>query len=62
MDKTSTAKAHIVVCDDEPDIRATLAEYLERNGYAVTPADGGPALREIVGAQEVDVVILDIRM
>lgn len=62
LDKTSTAKAHIVVCDDEPDIRATVAEYLERNGYDVTPADGGPALREIVGAQQVDVVILDIRM
>jgi two-component system phosphate regulon response regulator OmpR len=57
-----TAKAHIVVCDDEPDIRATVAEYLERNGYAVTPADGGPALRAIIGAEQVDVVILDIRM
>ncbi|BCH35826.1 DNA-binding response regulator [Mesorhizobium sp. L-8-10] len=62
MDRALTAKAHIVVCDDEPDLRATVAEYLERNGYAVTPADGGPALRAIVGAQQVDVVVLDIRM
>lgn len=62
LDRTVTAKPHIVVCDDEPDIRTTVAEYLERNGYAVTPADGGPALRKIVSAQEVDVVILDIRM
>lgn len=57
-----TANPHIVVCDDEPDLRDTVAEYLERNGYAVTTADAGPALREIVDTQPVDVVILDIRM
>ena len=30
--------AHIVVCDDEPDIRDTLSEYLERRGYQVSCA------------------------
>ncbi|TIP77038.1 MAG: response regulator, partial [Mesorhizobium sp.] len=57
-----TTHAHIVVCDDEPDIRNTVAEYLEHHGYAVTPANAGPALRELVDSQHVDVVILDIRM
>jgi two-component system phosphate regulon response regulator OmpR len=57
-----TTHAHVVVCDDEPDIRDTVVEYLERHGYAVTPADAGPALRELVQNQHVDVVILDIRM
>ncbi|WP_352898709.1 response regulator transcription factor [Mesorhizobium sp. M0833] len=57
-----TTHAHIVVCDDEPDIRDTVAEYLEHHGYAVTPANAGPALRELVDSQHVDVVILDIRM
>jgi len=56
------ASAHIVVCDDEPDIRDTIAEYLGSNGYAVTPADAGPALRKIVDKEHVDAVILDIRM
>lgn len=57
------ANPHIVVCDDEPDIRDTVAEYLERNGFAVTTADAGPALRALIDAQPpVDVVILDIRM
>jgi len=54
--------AHIVVCDDEPDIRDVVAEYLERNGYAVTPVDGGPALRELANARHIDAIILDIRM
>jgi DNA-binding response OmpR family regulator len=59
---TLTTRAHVIVCDDEPDIRDTVVEYLERHGYAVTPADAGPALRELVNNQHVDVVILDIRM
>ena len=62
MNEISDATAHIVVCDDEADIRDTICEYLEGNGYTVTPADGGPALREFVATQHVDVVILDIRM
>jgi DNA-binding response OmpR family regulator len=62
MTNALTAAAHIVVCDDEPDIRDTVAEYLAEHGYAVTPAGSGPALREIVGSHPVDIVILDIRM
>ena len=54
--------AHIVVCDDEPDIRDIVAEYLRDKGYTVTTANAGPALREIIDKQQVDVVILDIRM
>lgn len=53
---------HIVVCDDEPDIRDTVREYLELQGYRVSPVDGGPALRELVDKEQVDVVILDIMM
>lgn len=53
---------HIVVCDDEPDIRETVGEYLELQGYRVSPVDGGPALRELVDKEKIDVVILDIMM
>ena len=62
LSETLAASAHIVVCDDEPDIRDTVSEYLEGKGYSVTPAAGGAALREIVDAKHVDVVILDLRM
>ncbi len=54
--------AHIVVCDDEADIRDLVAEYLQHHGYAVTLADAGPALREIVDQHHVDVVLLDLRL
>jgi two-component system phosphate regulon response regulator OmpR len=54
--------ARIVVVDDEPDIRATVSEYLESKGFTVMQAAGGGPLREIMEKEEVDVVILDLRM
>jgi two-component system phosphate regulon response regulator OmpR len=62
VNEVSASSAHIVVCDDEADIRETLTEYLGGKGYAVTPANAGPALRALMGSQHVDIVILDIRM
>lgn len=53
---------HIVVCDDEPDIRDTVAEYLERQGYKVTQASGGEELRELAENATFDAVVLDISM
>ncbi len=54
---------HIVVVDDEQDIRDTLQEYLELKHFRVTPAMGGTALREIVDSGEtIDLIILDISM
>ncbi|MGI9462903.1 MAG: response regulator, partial [Aestuariivirgaceae bacterium] len=58
MDET----AHIVVCDDEPDIRDTLSEYLERRGFKVSCASDGVALRALVDEAPIDAVILDINM
>ncbi len=54
--------AHVVVVDDEADIRATLQDYLELHGYRVSPADGGTALRRIIEEEDVDLVILDVTM
>jgi DNA-binding response OmpR family regulator len=54
--------ANIIVCDDEPDIRDTVSEYLENHGFCVTPAAAGTVLRELVGSRHYDVVVLDVRM
>ncbi|MDX1512449.1 MAG: response regulator [Gammaproteobacteria bacterium] len=56
------AEAHLVVVDDELDIRDTLEEYLGMHGFRVTCADGGQALRRIVADEKVDLVVLDINM
>ena len=55
-------RIHIAVVDDERDIRETVAEYLEINGYRVSKADGGTALRRLVEQSDLDLVILDITM
>ena len=54
--------AHIVVVDDDQDVRETVAEYLRRNGFAVTEADGGKALREVMASRPIDLAVLDINM
>jgi two-component system phosphate regulon response regulator OmpR len=57
-----TATTHILVVDDEPDIRETLQDYLELHGYRVTQADGGEALRAVIAEETIDLVVLDINM
>lgn len=54
--------AHIVVVDDDPDVRDTVAEYLRRNGFSVSEADGGDALREVMRSRPIDLALLDINM
>jgi two-component system phosphate regulon response regulator OmpR len=56
-------RSHILVVDDEPDIRDSIAEYLGIHGFEVSTADGGPAAKRILdGRKPIDLVILDIRM
>ncbi len=55
-------RVHIAVVDDERDIRDTVAEYLEMNGYKVSKADGGPALRKLAEQGRVDLAVLDVTM
>ncbi len=54
--------AHIVVVDDDPQVRETVAEYLRRGGFAVTEADGGAALRAVMAARPIDLALLDVNM
>ncbi|WP_205478952.1 response regulator [Sphingomonas arenae] len=54
--------AHIVVVDDEPDLREAVQEYLLDHGFAVSGADGGRSLRSLMSERAVDLVILDINM
>ena len=53
---------HIAVVDDEPDLRSSVAEYLQLQGYTVSQAGDGPQLRAILAGQPVDLVLLDLRM
>lgn len=56
------AVMHIAVVDDDSEVRSTIAEYLGRNGYAVSEAGGADELRELMTKRAVDLALLDISM
>jgi DNA-binding NtrC family response regulator len=53
---------HILVVDDEPDIRDLVKEILEDEGYEVTTAENASAAREARRARRPDLILLDIWM
>ncbi len=52
----------IIVVDDDPDIRETLHTYFVGNGFQVTEAEDGTALRAAVATQKFDLCLLDLKM
>jgi DNA-binding response OmpR family regulator len=57
-----TQPATVLIVDDEPAIRRALDRALTRMGYAVQQAGSGEAAIDILSAQPVDVILLDLRM
>jgi DNA-binding response OmpR family regulator len=55
-------QSHIIVVDDEPEIRSMLVDYLGQAGFSVRGAENGAALRRILAEQPADLVLLDINM
>ena len=53
---------HILVVDDEPDIRSLVQDILEDEGYTVTVADSGDAARKARRNRKPDLILLDIWM
>jgi DNA-binding response OmpR family regulator len=55
--------AHILVVDDEAEVRDLLQEYLIKQGFAVSAAASAAAARDVLAAaRAVDLVVLDLRM
>jgi DNA-binding NtrC family response regulator len=52
----------ILLVDDEPGIRTSLAANLELDGFEVTEAESGEQALEILGKTGFDVVLSDVRM
>jgi DNA-binding NtrC family response regulator len=53
---------HVLVVDDEPDIRGLVQEILEDEGYAVVGAQNGEAARIALRERRPDLILLDIWM
>jgi class 3 adenylate cyclase len=53
---------HIAVVDDEREAREMIGDYLAIHGFRVSLCDGGGSLRQLVGRDPPDLVILDLNM
>jgi DNA-binding response OmpR family regulator len=53
-------KQHILVVDDEPQIRELLGIYLNKQGYSVSTAASGTEALRLCGQSHVDLAVLDI--
>lgn len=57
-----SAKAHILVADDNAGHRDLVAELLQRAGYAVSAAADGGAVLTFLETRDCDLILLDIGM
>ena len=54
--------AHILVVDDEAEVRALLRTGLEREGFAVSEAKDGASSMAVLEKGTVDLITLDVRL
>jgi CheY-like chemotaxis protein len=52
----------VLVVEDEPDIRQSVADALEGEGYHVAVAENGAEALEIVACFRPEVILLDMKM
>jgi len=53
---------HILVVDDDAEIRSLLGDYLRKNGYRATAVADGKAMWTALARGKVDMVVLDLML
>lgn len=59
---SDTVQPHILVVDDDPDIRELLEDYLTENALRVSVVASGKAMSQVLTDEAIDLVILDLRL
>lgn len=57
-----TARAIVLVVDDEPDVRELIADVLAEHGYEVEVAPDGAAALRLCDERRYDLILSDLRM
>ena len=55
-------QAHVVLVDDEEDLREPVAAFLAEHGLAISEANGGRALDRVLAGRPAQLVVLDVSM
>ncbi len=58
----STTPEHLLVVDDDRDIRQLIEQYLTEAGYRVSTAADGKAMRRMLEQHRIDLVVLDLML
>ena len=53
---------HILIVDDDRDLRELLVQYLEKNGFTVTAARDGRDMRQALASRAIDLIVLDLML
>lgn len=62
MSDSETRPPHVLVVDDEREIRRLVGDYLKGAGLRVTLAENAQGARRQLGVEHIDLVVLDIMM
>jgi two-component system OmpR family response regulator len=53
---------HVLIVDDDAEIRSLLSEYLRKYGFRVTTAADGRAMWQVLEAGRIDLIVLDLML
>ena len=59
---TTEDHGHILVVDDDPQIRLLVSRFLQRHGYQVTGAPDGRVMMDVLTRTTIDLIVLDLML
>jgi two-component system, OmpR family, response regulator len=55
-------QAHLLIVDDDREIRALVGDYLRKNGYRISLAADGRQMHSLLAESNIDLVVLDLML
>jgi two-component system, OmpR family, response regulator len=57
-----TQQDHVLIVDDDAEIRSLLSEYLQKNGYRTSSVADGRAMWAAIAVKRPDLIVLDVML
>jgi len=57
-----TPTSHVLIVDDDNELRALLSKFVAQHGYRVSAARDGKAMMQIINGERVNLVVLDVML
>ena len=55
-------RPHLLIVDDDREIRGLLAQYLEKHDFRTTAVPDGKEMRRVMERSHVDLLVLDLML